>query len=463
MSSTSDNIGLYLGNFFRDGDESSWIKKLKKLGLIVYSPGKPNYTLTDTGRAKALELGIMPPVGMPEGHAARTVMGIDPASPEGDEATVVVLEKKDGKLRVLGSGKLPKAERAEAVKADFEAGHVVLSGDDIDGVDEATGAAFKGADAYLLWVGAEHYPTIEDFVKEAAELGVSKRMSNPAVCKRVVESGLPVLLAHDEGRRKVCPACETKVPCPTCRKTIELIAKLRREAQELQGDTKLDDLKPGRRKQVELRIRKADDLADKCCPQCNDDGVIKSGSGGTVVFQNDVTWDYRQYNYWLHQPKKIQECGLEGLPKDIKTLDRFVKEDHMCAECGGRGELPEGVVFGLFFPTAMEFISAGMKYVDEKAAKDGFHVVRGPALAREPKRGCGTRKAGGVYVVAHEVRAGKLDVAAALKAAGAELRGPLIQFVEPVSVEFKRCRGVKLIATDGALKSEVKMIKEALE
>lgn len=482
MSTTTENVQLWLGNFLRDGDESSWIKKLKKAGLIAYTPGKPHYALTTAGIDACHKFGLTPH-GMtlgPDGRLVRgtseLAVGLDLASPEGDKAGLVVLEKRGGKLRVLAAGTYDPKSLGDAASILEPAGKghllegVSLSGDDIDDVDEATGKTVKSPDAYMLWIGAEHYPTIEDFVNEAAELGVSKRMSNAAVCKKVVESGLPVLLAHDEGKRRNCPACEGELECPVCRKVIAQINRLRKEARELLGDTKREDMKPGLRRQVELREAKANDLADTCCPKCNDAGSIKEGTGGHVVLKDGAKLDYRQYNYWLHQPKKIGEFFGGAAPESVKTLDQFVAEDHMCETCGGRGELPEGAVFGLFFPTGMEYIAATLDSAAREARKaEGFDIITGAKLSAEKKRGCGRRKPGGVYVTAGHIdgvaKHSKVEstIIEALKAAGAELRGPLIRFLKPVGVDYKRCRGVKSVRTDGELRRELEMIQEALE
>ena len=68
--------------------------------------------------------------------------------------------------------------------------------------DPAPGAIEKFIEAvsmqdYLLWVGWTSYPTIKEFVKEANELGVSRRISKIPV--GMVLGKTRVFLAHDEG------------------------------------------------------------------------------------------------------------------------------------------------------------------------------------------------------------------------------------------------------------------------
>ncbi len=60
--------------------------------------------------------------------------------------------------------------------------------------------------AGLLWIGAQFYPTVASFVREAEELGISKRIA--AVPQGFVLNETWVLLAHPRA-----------VPCDTCQGT----------------------------------------------------------------------------------------------------------------------------------------------------------------------------------------------------------------------------------------------------
>jgi len=54
----------------------------------------------------------------------------------------------------------------------------------------------------LIWIGSKHYPRVEDFLKEAREQGVSRRI--PAVPKEFVVGETWVLFAHREASTKYC-------------------------------------------------------------------------------------------------------------------------------------------------------------------------------------------------------------------------------------------------------------------
>ena len=53
------------------------------------------------------------------------------------------------------------------------------------------------AEDMLMWIGVQHYFTVEDFVREARELGVCKRISN--LPRKLVPGKTRLFLAHDEG------------------------------------------------------------------------------------------------------------------------------------------------------------------------------------------------------------------------------------------------------------------------
>ena len=54
----------------------------------------------------------------------------------------------------------------------------------------------------LVWIGSKHYPTVEDFLREAREQGVSRRI--PAVPKEFEIGETWVLFAHREASTKYC-------------------------------------------------------------------------------------------------------------------------------------------------------------------------------------------------------------------------------------------------------------------
>jgi hypothetical protein len=65
----------------------------------------------------------------------------------------------------------------------------------------------------LLWIGAKFYPTPADFVKEAEELGVSRRV--PAIPRGFEVGSTWVFLAHRRAIWKDC-SCGSVDDCPDC-------------------------------------------------------------------------------------------------------------------------------------------------------------------------------------------------------------------------------------------------------
>jgi hypothetical protein len=58
----------------------------------------------------------------------------------------------------------------------------------------------------LLWIGGKFYETPDDFTRESVELGISRRIS--AVPKDFIPGETWVLLAHRDGIKRVCGACQ---------------------------------------------------------------------------------------------------------------------------------------------------------------------------------------------------------------------------------------------------------------
>jgi hypothetical protein len=298
--------------------------------------------------------------------------------------------------------------------------------------------AAKLDNTYMMWVGSEHYPTIGDWVKEAEELGVSKRLPNEHVARALMADGTAVFIAHDEGKHAECTECSGVVACGECRKRTVEADKLRARATEM---------RKGEGPEAAKLLTKADlvetqavELEDQngACEVCLGAGSIEGGTGGKVVFEDGEAWDYRQYNYWLHQPKVWTPEAKGGLSEIAR-----------CECCGGTGRLPLGVVFGLFLPQAIEVIVGGEGSPEAEAAKAaGFAPVTTATVATERKRGCGKRKPGGVYVVTKaEGDAKAKDAVDALRKAGidreVEVKGNFIRFIEPIEIHgAKRFRGL---------------------
>ncbi len=306
--------------------------------------------------------------------------------------------------------------------------------------------------AWLIWVGSESYHSITDWSDEAIALGISKRLPNAAMARSLSAPGTVVFIAHDEGETTHCPACPGEIACPDCRKRVNEIAALRKSVKTIVDGFKGDFATEAPRSLVrskEIRERDADALVKECdeCATCGGSGKLEASTGGKVTLVDGTVWDYRTYDYWLHQPKKFH-------------VETSVESKDMCETCGGKGELPEAKIFGLFSPERVEYIMRGDETKDELKAYKGFTMVKPAALAEETKRKCGVRKPGGVYVVtsATTTDATLLDEAiksGLAKPAGAELHGNFVRFTKPVPVAEKRFRGLKRI--------ELSLVREALE
>lgn len=317
--------------------------------------------------------------------------------------------------------------------------------------------------AWLIWVGSEHYKGITDWTDEAIALGISKRLPNAAMARSLSTPGTVVFIAHDEGETTECPACPGEISCPDCRKRVNEMATLRKSVAAIVAGFKGDFATEAPRALVrskELRERDADALSKECeeCATCGGAGKLKASTGGTVELVTGEVWDYRTYNYWLHQPTKFH----------VKTS---VAHKEMCETCGGTGELPDAKIFGMFMPERIEYIATGEESAEELKKVKGFTIVKADKLAVEAKRKCGTRKPGGVYVVTSAESAGGGSLvedaikAGLVKKDGAEVHGNFIRFMRPVLVAEKRFRGLKKIelAKVQEAAEQADMVKDALE
>lgn len=298
---------------------------------------------------------------------------------------------------------------------------------------------------YLMWVGAEHYSTIQAWVDEAAEMGVSKRLPNEHMARALMAPNTTVFVAHDEGSYSECEECSGTTDCGECRKREVLADKYRASAEgarkaaaKLAKDSKEAKAAAAKAERHDAKAEQLDEQIAEC-EECLGARAVTAGTGGKVVFEDGTAWDYRQYNYWLHQPKVWTPDALGG-----------VAEITRCICCGGTGRIPEGVVFGVFVPQAIEVIVASEESEAATKAKEaGFTTVTAAAVASERKRGCGKRKVGGVYVTT-STKADKRAVKAtkdALREAGiereVEVKGNFIQFLSPIAIPgVKRFRGL---------------------
>ena len=341
----------------------------------------------------------------------------------------------------------------------------------------ATPAAIQNA--YLMWVGAEHYKTITDFTKEVSEMGLSKRLPNAETAQALLKPGTVVFIAHDEGEYTPCPVCTGLIECPECRKLDNQLATIDTAVQTMaeQAATyqKLISLNPSEANETEQAeldslekgLKKLHAKVDKlvakkaACANCEGKGHYRAGTGGYVLLSDGTRWDYRKYNYWLHQPAKW-------------TPNDNVASLNMCDHCGGTGRMPEAKVFGMFLPQAVEYIvpEGATDELKERMKERNFKLVSETQALKEGKRGCGKRIAGGVYVVTEsETEASPEAVRAAvnelvesgvIKPEATELHGNFVRFLDPVDVEVKRFRGIKRWSLDPRAEDQAEMIMEAM-
>jgi len=338
--------------------------------------------------------------------------------------------------------------------------------------------------SYLMWVGSDSYKTIDEWVEEALALGVSKRLPNANVGASLKDPGTVVFVAHDEGEWRDCPDCAGIIENPEWRKKEEKLAKYAVEIErfEKERDALTDTLAfaPGDEEEEKAKRKKCDSLNKKIVKRemkiedleeemKEDKALIEGGTGGSVkVIRVDTaqpeTIDYRKYNYWWHQPKKF--------------LERYsrVGEPDMCKACGGKGQLPEAKIFGLFVPSAVEYIlkPEDGDAVEKEMTKRGFKTVASKKVKIRAKRKCGVQKEGGIYVVTDKDASSdervrnvvdRLVSRGVVNPDGVEVKGNFARFLAPVPVDVKRFRGIKKweVEEGGDVEEETEMIMDAME
>jgi len=339
--------------------------------------------------------------------------------------------------------------------------------------------------SYLMWIGKEHYSKINDWTDEAVSMGISKRLPNVDMAAALQAEGTAIFVAHDEGEYSECNECLGEIENPEWRKAEAELARVRKEVEDLNwkgsvamsshglSERKMEEMAAtGERPKISKEAQAEADRCDKLVANRvkkikklvavleNITETVKGGTGGKAIVDGKV-WDYRKYNYNLHQPQRF-------------NVDQRVGKKEMCETCGGTGRLPEGKVFGLFLPSAIEYIlkaEDGEEVKKQMEQDRGFETVTGEVLLTEAKRGCGKRKAGGVYVV---TRGGDKptkraeDLVKALVEAGdvkpeaVEINGDFIRFLAPIDIDCKRFRGLKKWNLDPRAEAEAEMILEAV-
>lgn len=339
---------------------------------------------------------------------------------------------------------------------------------------------------YLMWVGSESYPTMEDWMKEAEEQGVSKRLPNVNVGQSIKNSDSIVFVAHDEGNWRDCPDCIGMIENPVFRTLAVKMNKLESECSKLTEERERIGKRWGWRfdspdwdviekakahedhKTLERIDRKVDKRREKIAELskkiANEKPFVEAGSGGNVEVKRVESGkieniDYRKYDYWHRQPKVFSKRWE-------------IIEKNMCKTCGGKGQLPMGKIYGLFIPTAVEYIlkEGDGGEIREMMHKRGFELITTEILKTEQERKCGHRKEGGVYVVAKdfEKKAIEEKISELIKSKifchSYEIRGNFIRFLCPVEIDSKRFRGIKRWSVkNDEIEEETDMIIEALE
>lgn len=286
---------------------------------------------------------------------------------------------------------------------------------------------------YLQWVGARDYPTIEAFMTEVKEQGLSKRVPNHHIAAALMEPGTVVFVAHDEGEHEDCPDCLEVKACETCSGKGEIVATEQ-------------DGKP------------------VACGDCGGLGEIVRGTGGKVTLEDGTELAYRD---WLGMRRHAKHNERDGKP----TGENGVKA--MCDRCGGSGRLPLGKIFGLYVPSAAEYIVSDAMEAEarDKIAAKGVDLIPEGAVALEQERKCGRRKVGGAYVVTRpaeapsakaEATVDELVAQGLIEPEAVQVTGDFVEFVNPVAIQTKRFRGIRRYMLEAAVEAEAELIAEAI-
>jgi hypothetical protein len=246
---------------------------------------------------------------------------------------------------------------------------------------------------YLQWVGTSSFATVDAFVADVMEHGVCKKLPNRNVAMECAKPGTLIFLAHDRGQLKECLACAELVVCPTC-----------------MGST----LHEGKR-----------------CMRCRGLGALERGTGGHA-FVDGETWTYVRFlqlkkNHWHEFWKSPHEIG------DV----------HYCPTCGGRGKIPQGVVFAFFVPQVVGYLPRESESSERLAGLEFNRIV---VLRTEQTNGRKLEPGSYYALTSPGTPPPTSDVCEAV----AKLVGPKVRWAnllgrldEPIPYEGKHFRGIK--------------------
>ena len=262
----------------------------------------------------------------------------------------------------------------------------------------------------LMWVGASDYPTVTSFVREASKLGVSKRVARGQVPVGVKPGRSLLFLAHDEAVRVTCASCGGR--------GVEK-GKLRIELLKKKGRLWEPVYKP-------------------------------SGKGAVEIRQTVAT------------AKKFRDVRDSTFRRSgRKQKWRSVPGQKLCPECRGRGERPDGRIFGFCVVERLELMfdcaSAATEYRERRETlkkRDRVPVTCVSGVGDEPRRRCGYRRVGAHYLVSTRQEA--LENAQGLAVClgiGFKAQGTLVVFPVPVAYPKARFRASKVVDKNRILRA----------
>ena len=250
---------------------------------------------------------------------------------------------------------------------------------------------------YLQWVGTSSFATVDDYLADVKRHGVCKRLPNLNIALEVAKPGTLVFLVHDQGRACSCLACSELIVCPKC------------------GGTG-----------VFLEERKS-------CPRCHGLGSIERSTGGSALVDGEQ-WPY------------IRLLRLrKNRASEFWKREHQIEQVQFCKVCGGRGKLPQGVVFGFFAPQSVVWIRGGRQPKSALTRLQGARI----AVFRKSRHFGRNLERGGYYAVVPPDR--KCTPPVHLVNAVREMFGPGVQYAhgffgqlnEPIPYTGKFFRGVK--------------------
>lgn len=252
----------------------------------------------------------------------------------------------------------------------------------------------------LMWVGVQHYPTVTSFVREAVQVGVSKRVARVPIGVKLGHSLL--FFAHDEAVRVTCASCKGR-GVKKGKLEIELVKKVGRSWEPV--------LRPSKKGAVEIR---------------NEVDTVK-------MF------------------KQVRKEAYRTSGRKHKW--RPVPGQKMCSDCRGHGERPDGRIFGFCVVERLELLfdcaSAAKEYKERRETlrkQDRIPITHIPGIEKEPKRRCGYRQVGGYYLMAFGENAAKgAETLSEGLGAGFKVHGPLVVFPVPVAYPEGRFRAAKVV------------------